>query len=110
MRVSRSCLLTWSRFGPAGGSASSSLAVTLLFRFVKGLSETVAAEGKDAGTVGIKTRLEGGDPVVAELDAVVLGIVGSKEDNVWGRFSTLDLKMVDIGSVHPVGDSADVLE
>lgn len=74
------------------------------------MAEAVAAERDDVVAVGIKTRLCGDSPVVAEEDAVVFGIIGSKEDRIWGRLSAMDLEAVDIGSLHVVGDTSDLFE
>ena len=108
--ASMSSLLTWSSLGSAGGSARSSLADTLLFRFVNGLTKVVSCAGDDSFAVGIKTRLCGLCPVLSELDEISLGIVGSKEDTMGRRFSSVDLKAVEVVALEVVGDSVDVFE
>ena len=105
-----SSLLTWSSLGSAGGSARSSLADTLLFRFVNGLTEVVSGPRDDSFAVGIKTRLCGLCPVLSELDGIPFGIVGSKEDTMGRRFSSVDLKAVEVVALEVVGDSVDVFE
>ena len=105
-----SSLLTWSSLGSAGGSARSSLADTLLFRFVNGLAEVVSCAGDDSFAVGIKTRLGNLCPVLSELYEISFSIVGSKEDTMGRRFSSVDLKTVEVVALEVVGDSVDVFE
>lgn len=94
--------------GSGGRLSRSSCGATLLLRLdvVAGVS---GLRG-EAGSEGIKTRLDTLPPVCKVGDTIRFLIVFSNCDTVFPRLACVELKGVESAAVGVVGDSVEVLE